>query len=60
MQLELDGEDRELLIRVLERTIGETRVEVRRTSEPALHDQLVREEGRLKALLEQLRKANGS
>lgn len=56
MKLELSQEDRELLVRILERTVGERRVEVRRTSAPAMHDELIREENRMKALLEQLRK----
>jgi hypothetical protein len=55
MKLELTQEDRELLMRILNRAVGETRSEVRRTSAPAMHDQLIREENRMKALLEQLR-----
>jgi hypothetical protein len=55
MDLEVSDEDRDLLIRLVERTIGELRVEVRRTREPSFHDNLVAEEGRLKSLLERLR-----
>jgi hypothetical protein len=55
MELELSSEDRELLVRIVEKTVGDLRVEVRRTREPAFHDRLVGEEDRLKALLERLR-----
>lgn len=56
MQLELSVDDRDLLVRLIEREIGEVRSEVRRTREPSFHDALVRDEERLKAILEQLRK----
>ena len=46
MELKLSSEDRELLARVLERAIRELRPEVRRTGNPALHDQLKDEEAR--------------
>lgn len=55
MQLELSKEDRDLLIRILDRTLGEMRSEVRRTREPEYHDRLVSDEERVKALLEELR-----
>jgi ribosome recycling factor len=58
MKLELTQEDRELLVRILERTIGDTRVEVRRTRAPAMHDELIADEKRMKALVEQLRSAD--
>jgi hypothetical protein len=56
MQLELSVDDRDLLARLIEREIGEVRSEVRRTREPSFHDSLIRDEERLKAILEQLRK----
>jgi hypothetical protein len=56
MQLELSVDDRDLLARLIEREIGEVRSEVRRTREPSFHDFLIRDEERLKAILEQLRK----
>ncbi|MCP4002813.1 MAG: hypothetical protein GY725_01330 [bacterium] len=60
MQLELSLKDNALLTRLLRRAIGETRVEVRRTSEPHMHDDLIAEEERMKLLVEQLRKLDGT
>jgi hypothetical protein len=55
MKLELAPEDRDLLIRVLETVIGDTRSEVRRTRAPEFHDSLLAEESRLKTLVARLR-----
>lgn len=55
MQLELTSEDRAVLERLLEHALSEMRVEVRRTSTPRYHDDLLGEQERLKALQERLR-----
>ena len=55
MPLDLSAEERDLLVKVLERALAELRVEVRRTSTPAYHDDLQAEEGRLKELLDRIR-----
>jgi len=54
MILELDGEDVKLLTQLLQRSVSDLRVEIRRTREPQLHDRLADEEERLKSLLERL------
>ena len=54
VQLELKPEDREFLIDVVDRALREVRVEVRRTSTPAYHDDLQKEEERLTSLLDRL------
>lgn len=51
MQLELSPEDRVLLETILDRTLADLRVEVRRTTTPKFHDDLLAEEDRLRALL---------
>jgi len=55
MQLEISSEERELLIRLVERALADTRVEVRRTSTPEFHDRLEAEERELAGLLGRLR-----
>jgi hypothetical protein len=55
MQLEISEDERALLEKLLESALSETRVVVRRTSTQAAHDELVLEEGRLRALLERMR-----
>ena len=55
MELHVTNEERELLVRVLERAAAEERVEVRRTSTPAYHDQLKAEVAQLQQLLGRLR-----
>ncbi len=54
MQLELNRNERDLLVRILKQVIGDTRVEVRRTKDRSFHDNLVREEECLKTLLSRL------
>lgn len=60
MQLDLSSEDRDLLIGIVEQTIGQLRVEVRRTRKPSFHDRLVNEEERLKSILERLKALGGT
>ena len=55
MQLEISAEERDLLARILERDLSETRIEARRTSTRTYHDQLQHEEAMLRTLLERLR-----
>jgi hypothetical protein len=55
MQLELSAEDKTLLTQVLESALKELRVEVRRTDTRSLHDELQRDEARIRGLLDQLR-----
>jgi hypothetical protein len=57
MQLELSTDERDLLARLIEREIGETRVEARRTATREFHDRLQRDEASLRALLERLQAA---
>ncbi len=54
MQLELSEQEREILVRVVDAAVREMRVEVRRTSTPRYHDDLVAEEHALQALLARL------
>jgi len=54
MKLELSAEERDLLVRLLEREVGDLRVEVRRTGRPALRDELKREEALIRDLAERL------
>ncbi|MDJ0868982.1 MAG: hypothetical protein QNK03_22940 [Myxococcota bacterium] len=54
MQLELSEQEREILVRVVDAAVREMRVEVRRTSTPRYHDDLVAEEHALQALLKRL------
>jgi hypothetical protein len=55
MQLELSAEERAVLERIVERALGETRVEVRRTTTPRYHDDLSAERERVKELLARIR-----
>lgn len=60
MILELNPEEAENLLRLVEATLSDTRVEVRRTDNPGWHDELQRQEKELASLrdrLQQLRKA---
>ena len=59
MKLELTAEERDELVQIIEHTLGETRVEVRRTRNPDWHDQLQIEEETLRSLLERLRRLEG-
>jgi len=55
MRLELSIADRDALIQLVEQTLSDKRVEVRRTSTPSYHDQLVSEEHALEGLLVKLK-----
>jgi hypothetical protein len=57
MQLELSTDERDLLQRLIEREIGDTRVEARRTATREFHDQLQRDEASLRSLLQRLQAA---
>jgi hypothetical protein len=59
MQIDLSAAEHAELIRLLDAALGDTRVEVRRTSTPEFHDRLLVEEGVLKAILAKLRDAKG-
>lgn len=51
MELELSSEERAALERILEHALSEMRVEVRRTTTPKYHDDMLADEERVKALL---------
>jgi len=55
MQLDLSTVDRDLLERIIAQALSDMRVEVRRTSTPQYHDELAKDEQRLKELLERIR-----
>jgi hypothetical protein len=55
MQLDISSDDRDILIRLVERALSDTRVEVRRTTTPEFHDRLEAEERELAGLLVRLR-----
>jgi len=55
MRLDLSCEERDLLIRIVERALSDIRVEVRRTTTPEFHDRLQAEEMQLGGLLGRLR-----
>lgn len=57
IQVDLSTRERELLTRVISRCLGDLRSEVRRTRQPAFHDELVAEAELLKSLLERLEAA---
>jgi hypothetical protein len=59
MQLELSAEERKMLEGILERTLSEMRVEVRRTSTPKYHDDLAADETRVAGLLERIKALAG-
>jgi hypothetical protein len=54
MEFEIDAQERELLVRLVEQALGDTRVEIRRTSTPEFHDRLQAEERVLASLLRRL------
>jgi hypothetical protein len=56
MDLHLSADERDLLIRVVEHALSETRIEVRRTTTPDFHDRLQSEERQLAELLDRLRR----
>ena len=55
MQLELSSEDRALLEQIVERALNEMRVEVRRTTTPKYHDDLLADEECVKTLLARIK-----
>ncbi len=55
MQLELSTQEATLLTRILDATLKELRVEVRRTDTRSMHDELQREEEQIRGLLKTLR-----
>jgi hypothetical protein len=56
MELDISPEERDLLVRLVERALSDTRVEVRRTTPPEFHDRLEAEERELASLLVRLRR----
>ena len=60
MQLDISLAERELLIRLVEHALSDTRVEVRRTATPEFHDRLAAEERDLAGLLARLRRLSVS
>ncbi len=58
MQLEVSNENRELLLAILEQTLGNTRCEVRRTQLSDYKDGLKREEANLRDLIALLRQGD--
>jgi hypothetical protein len=60
MKLELTPAERDLVLRILESVLAETRVEVRRTSTPKYHDALEEESQTIQSLVERLRSLGGA
>ena len=58
MEMELSGEEREVLLRVLKGALAETRVEVRRAVVPRFRRDAKREEATLRALISRLEPAD--
>jgi hypothetical protein len=56
MQVDISPIERDLLIRLVEHALSDTRVEVRRTATPEFHDRLAAEERDLAELLGRLRR----
>jgi hypothetical protein len=54
MEFKIDAEERELLLRLVEQALAETRVEIRRTSTPEFHDRLAAEQRMLEGLVRRL------
>jgi len=59
MQLQLDETERDLLLALLQRELGDLRVEVRRTETPDYRDDLKVHEDRLEDLLQRLLDSRG-
>ena len=59
MEFEIDAQERELLLRLVEQALSDTRVEIRRTSTPEFHDRLQAEERVLASLLRRLGAVSG-
>ncbi len=55
MQLELSSEERSVLERIVDSALGEMRVEVRRTTTPKYHDDLLAEAERVRNLLARIK-----
>jgi hypothetical protein len=55
MQLVINDVERDMLIRILESTVGDVRSQVRRTHNPEWHDGLKQDAVLLKGLIERLR-----
>jgi hypothetical protein len=54
MEFEVDAQERDVLVRLVEQALGDTRVEIRRTSTPEFRDRLQAEERVLASLLRRL------
>ena len=59
MQLELSAKERALLEQIVERTLADLRVEVRRTSTPKYHDALEADQTALADVLARLKALSG-
>jgi hypothetical protein len=57
MQLDISPEERDLLVRLVDRALSDIRVEVRRTTTPEFHDRLEAEERQLASLFVRFRRA---
>jgi hypothetical protein len=55
MELVVSRPERELLLRLLDKALGDTRAEVRRTRNPTWHDGLKNDESLLRGLIEKIR-----
>ena len=58
MQIEINDEERQLLLKLAETALGELKAEVRRTSTKDYHDELVGQETTLAGVIERLRSAS--
>ena len=54
MEFEIDAQERDVLVRLVEQALGDTRVEIRRTSTPEFRDRLQAEERILTSVLRRL------
>lgn len=60
VSIELTDRERELLQQLLERELGEVRIEARRTRAPDWHDSVLNEESQLRQLLSKLQAPAGA
>ena len=60
MEIDLSAAEHNLLIRLVEGALSDTRVEVRRTTTPEFRDRLQTEEHQLAGLLERLRTSSAA
>jgi hypothetical protein len=58
--LRLSSDERDLLVRVVEQALSDTRIEVRRTTTPDFHDRLEAEARQLAGLLDRLRRLSAA